>query len=114
MSFFNGLAEFFSDLNNWVFGVLIGVMGKISYELYMKRTITVIQWIAVVGLSIFSGYLTSVYCANNGLESEASWGFPFRRSWVKKSLFTSWLTTKEFSRVFFRFSCLRNERKEER
>jgi hypothetical protein len=76
MSFFNGLAEFFSDLNNWVFGVLIGVMGKISYELYMKRTITVIQWIAVVGLSIFSGYLTSVYCANNGLESEASWAVP--------------------------------------
>jgi hypothetical protein len=76
MSFFNGLAEFFSDLNNWVFGVLIGVMGKISYELYMKRTITVIQWIAVVGLSIFSGYLTSVYCANNGLESESSWAVP--------------------------------------
>jgi hypothetical protein len=76
MSFFNGLTAFFSDLNNWVFGVLIGVMGKISYELYMKRTITVIQWVAVIGLSIFSGYLTSVYCVNNGLETEASWAVP--------------------------------------
>lgn len=76
MSFFNGLMQFFSDLNNWVFGVLIGVMGKISYELYMKRTITVFQWIAVIGLSIFSGYLTSVYCENSGLEKEASWAVP--------------------------------------
>lgn len=76
MSFLNGLAAFFSDLNNWVFGVLIGVMGKISYELYMKRTISVFQWIAVIGLSIFSGYLTSVYCANNGLENESSWAVP--------------------------------------
>jgi hypothetical protein len=76
MSFFSGVAEFFSDLNNWVFGVLIGVMGKISYELYMKRTITVFQWIAVIGLSIFSGYLTSVYCDNAGLEKEASWAVP--------------------------------------
>ena len=76
MSFFSGLMQFFSDLNNWVFGVLIGVMGKISYELYMKRTITVFQWIAVIGLSIFSGYLTSVYCDNAGLEKEASWAVP--------------------------------------
>jgi hypothetical protein len=76
MSFFSGVAEFFSDLNNWVFGVLIGVMGKISYELYMKRTITVFQWIAVIGLSIFSGYLTSVYCDNAGLQKEASWAVP--------------------------------------
>jgi hypothetical protein len=76
MSFFSGVAEFFSDLNNWVFGVLIGVMGKISYELYMKRTISVFQWVAVIGLSIFSGYLTSVYCDNAGLEKEASWAVP--------------------------------------
>ena len=52
MNLFNYLTHFLSDLNNWVFGIFIGVLGKISYELYMKRTITVIQWIAVIGLSI--------------------------------------------------------------
>lgn len=76
MNFFNYLTHFLSDLNNWVFGILIGVMGKISYEIYMKRTISVMQWIAVIGLSIFSGYLTSVYCENNGYTTEASWAVP--------------------------------------
>jgi hypothetical protein len=76
MNLFNYLTHFLSDLNNWVFGIFIGVLGKISYELYMKRTITVIQWIAVIGLSIFSGYLTSVYCENNGHTQEASWAVP--------------------------------------
>jgi hypothetical protein len=76
MNFFNYLTHFLSDLNNWVFGILIGVMGKISYEIYMKRTITVMQWIAVIGLSIFSGYLTSVYCENKGYTQEASWAVP--------------------------------------
>lgn len=76
MSVFNYLTDLVSDLSSWIFGVIIGVLGKISYEIYMKRTLSVFQWIAVIGLSIFSGYLTSVYCINNGHTLEAQWAVP--------------------------------------
>lgn len=76
MSFFDAFADFLSNVQNWVFGIVLGTMGKISYMLYMKRTLTVIQWVAVIGLSVFSGYMTSIYCENNGFSVEASWTVP--------------------------------------
>lgn len=44
--------------------VLIGVIGKICYELAVKRKLTFMQWIGVAGMSVFVGYVTSVWCAN--------------------------------------------------
>lgn len=76
MSFFNYLGEIISDVNSWAMGIIIGVLGKISYEIYMKRALTVMQWIAVVGLSIFAGYQTAIYCQTNGYESQSSWAVP--------------------------------------
>lgn len=76
MSFFEYLSDIISDVNSWVMGVIIGLLGKISYEIYMKRALTVLQWIAVIGLSIFCGYQTAIYCQMNGHESESTWAVP--------------------------------------
>jgi hypothetical protein len=57
-------------------GISTGVLGKISYEIYMQRTITIVQWCAIVGLSIFVGYLTSVICMENGWVTQSQYIVP--------------------------------------
>jgi hypothetical protein len=54
-----------------IISVSVGIIGKISYEIYMKRTLSIIQWIAIVLMSIISGYLVSVYCRANEMQDEA-------------------------------------------
>ena len=54
----------------------IGLLGKLSYEIYKKRTLSVIQWLAVVGMSVFSGYMVSVYCHTNNMQSSAQFLVP--------------------------------------
>ena len=37
---------------------------------------TIVQWIAIVGLSIFVGYLTSVICMENGWVTQSQYLVP--------------------------------------
>ena len=60
MSFFEYLGEIVSDSASWLMGIIIGILGKISYEIYMKRALSVVQWVAVIGLSVFCGYETAI------------------------------------------------------
>jgi hypothetical protein len=76
MSFFTYISDIISDVNSWVMGIIIGVLGKISYEIYMKRALSVLQWVAVIGLSIFCGYQTAIYCQMHGHETESTWAVP--------------------------------------
>jgi hypothetical protein len=65
------LGELFTHVNTYLLSIGVGLLAKISYDLYMKRTLSLIQWTAVIGISVFCGYLTSTYCLNYGL-NEAS------------------------------------------
>jgi hypothetical protein len=65
-----------TEQKTYVIGMSIGLLGKISYEIYKKRTLSVFQWLAVVGMSIFSGYMVSVYCQSNGMQSSAQFLVP--------------------------------------
>jgi hypothetical protein len=76
MSLFNYLGDVLSDSASWAMGIVIGILGKISYEIYMKRALSIIQWIAVIGLSVFCGYQTAIYCQVNGHETESTWAVP--------------------------------------
>jgi hypothetical protein len=60
----------------YVIGMSIGLLGKISYEIFKKRTLNVVQWLAVVGMSVFSGYMVSVYCHTNGMDASAQFLVP--------------------------------------
>jgi uncharacterized membrane protein AbrB (regulator of aidB expression) len=62
----NDVVEWCTKFSTWIIGISVGTTAKLSYELYMKRTLSFIQWIAIISLSIFVGYLSSVICVNYG------------------------------------------------
>lgn len=76
MSFFEYLGEIVNDSASWLMGIIIGLLGKISYEIYMKRALSVFQWIAVIGLSVFCGYQMAIYCRAQGHYNESTWAVP--------------------------------------
>ncbi len=43
-------------------GVITGLMAKYSYELTRGRKLSILAWLGITGLSIFSGYLTALIC----------------------------------------------------
>ena len=60
------LRDALSHLNTYVIGIGVGLVAKISYDLYMKRTLSFVQWCAVVSLSVFCGYITGMWCIESG------------------------------------------------
>jgi hypothetical protein len=56
------LIEFLSDSYHWLVGIFVGLVGKISYDIAMKRTMNFLQWLAVIVLSVMVGYLTARFC----------------------------------------------------
>lgn len=72
----NEFAMLFGKFSTYIFGITIGLLGKLSYEIYMKRTLNFLQWTAVVGMSVFTGYVTSVYCNARGFEQQAQFIVP--------------------------------------
>ena len=67
---------FIYKFSGFIMSIMAGVLTKISYEMLMKRKLSLMQWIGIIGVSIFFGYLCSVYCLNNGLEKQSSWFVP--------------------------------------
>lgn len=61
------LSELLTHVNTYLISIGIGLLAKISYDLYMKRTLSFIQWTAVIAISVFCGYVTSAYCQNYGM-----------------------------------------------
>jgi hypothetical protein len=53
------------SVGKWVVSIFIGVIAKISHVLTSKQKLTMLEWVAVVGLSIFVGYLSAVWCSTN-------------------------------------------------
>jgi hypothetical protein len=62
----------------WVYigGVVAGVIAKVSTELLMNRKLSLLQWIGIVGVSIFCGYVCAVYCDVKGYQQEAKYLVP--------------------------------------
>lgn len=63
---FHAMREYLHDAHTYVVSIGVGLIAKISYDLYMKRTLSFIQWVAVIALSVVCGYLTSAYCISYG------------------------------------------------
>lgn len=70
------VAEFISRSWAWAASICVGVVAKISTEILMKRKLTFIQWIAIVGVSVFFGYLASVWCGSNNWEVQGRYVVP--------------------------------------
>lgn len=70
------IIAFFTKWWVYVFYVLIGIVGKFSWDISRKKRITFLSAISTVGISGFIGYISSVYCSNNQLENKAAYIVP--------------------------------------
>lgn len=66
----NDLSSFLTKFTTAIIMVAVGVLGKISYELVMKRKLGVLQWIGIVGVSVFVGYLSYMWCNHSGFTNQ--------------------------------------------
>jgi len=62
----NEIRQIFNETSTYLVGTGVGLLAKISYDIYMKRTLSLLQWVAVIAISVFSGYLCSVWCMSGG------------------------------------------------
>lgn len=51
-----------SKVWTWVLYVLLGVMGKFSYDALSGRKISFLMSLAILGISVFVGVITSMVC----------------------------------------------------
>lgn len=56
--------------------VIIGLIGKVSYDLLYGKKLTWIQVIGSVGLALFMGFLSAAICTRNGWEEHAKYVVP--------------------------------------
>lgn len=72
MEFFKEeIVSFFSKIWVWLFYIFLGIIGKFSHDLIMKRKLTWVQAFASIGIALFCGFIASVVCANNFPEQAA-------------------------------------------
>lgn len=50
----------------WCLLVIIGIVGKFSYDITIKKKYTFATFMGTLFLAAFVGYLASVFCANKG------------------------------------------------
>lgn len=87
----NELVALISKSSTLIAAIAVGVVAKISTEILMKRKLSIIQWFGIVGISVFFGYLTAVYCANNDMDQQSKWLVPLSTLFGEKIMI--YLTT---------------------
>src|ERR1043165_1508292 len=70
------IISFFTKWWVYLFYILIGIVGKFSWDISRKKRITFLGAVSTVGLSGFIGYISSVYCQNNSLDDKAAYIVP--------------------------------------
>lgn len=70
------IVAFFSKWWVYFFYIVIGILGKFSWDMSRRKRITWIGALSTVGISGFVGYLSSVYCNNNQLYDKAAYIVP--------------------------------------
>lgn len=70
------LIQWAISLYKWLLMILVGIVGKLSHDLSRRRRLTFYQWLGVIGVSAFVGYVVCVWCIGNGLEQQAAFIVP--------------------------------------
>lgn len=68
--------QWIASVYEWAMFILIGIVGKLSHDLSRKRGLTLYQWLGVIGVSAFVGYVVCVWCIGNGLQQQAAFIVP--------------------------------------
>ena len=75
-SIIDSVMKFFTEFWGLIASGLLGVLAKVSKELLSNRKLSFIQWLGVVGVSVFFGYISGVICHLNGWVNQALWVVP--------------------------------------
>lgn len=67
---------FFTKVGPMAMSILFGLFGKVGMEIMMKKRYTFIQWVGVVMVSVFSGYMSAVICDAHDWEIQSRWIVP--------------------------------------
>jgi hypothetical protein len=68
--------EFLSRSGTWIISTFIGVVAKISNEILNGRKLSIWQWVSIVGVSVFFGYMAHQYCEVNELNRSEGYIVP--------------------------------------
>lgn len=63
---FNEIVAFVTKWGTVIASIGVGILAKVSTELLLKRRLSMIQWVGIMGVSIFGGYMMSVWCHTRG------------------------------------------------
>jgi hypothetical protein len=92
----NELYQAISKISTWAFSLFAGVVGKISYDLYLKKKRSWLQWIGVTGISIFVGYMSMKACVVWGHEDKIGIVVPSCTLFGEKII---WWFTLKFDKI---------------
>lgn len=59
------ITAFISKIWVWFVYILVGLIGKFSYDIMLGKRLTWLQIFASIGIALFCGFIASVVCANN-------------------------------------------------
>lgn len=62
----------------WIWAALIflGIIGKLSYDIKMKRKLSFLSIAASIGIGVFMGYLASAWCIYMGWQQQGMFLVP--------------------------------------
>ena len=64
---------FLAKILHYASAILFGLIGKVGMEMMMKRRYSVWQWIGMVLISVYFGYIAATLCEIKGWDEMAKW-----------------------------------------
>lgn len=71
-----GISEFFYKWWVWLFYILIGMVGKFSYDLGTGKKLSWTKILSSAGIALFVGFISSAICLYNGWNEQAQYVVP--------------------------------------
>lgn len=68
--FVSELYLFISKAGASILAVFIGIMAKISHDIMLKKKHSWPEWIGIIGMSVFGGYMMGLYCKSHNLDGD--------------------------------------------
>ena len=90
----NIFTEAFTFLTKWgsvILSIGIGVLAKVSTEVLLKRKLSMMQWLGIMGVSVFGGYLMATWCQTSGWQEQGYYLVPLATLFSEK--ITIYITT---------------------
>lgn len=81
---FQEIVAFFAKWGTIVMSIGVGVLAKVSTELLLKRKLSMLQWLGIMGVSIFGGYLMGMWCHINGWQEQSYYLVPITTLFSEK------------------------------